>query len=361
MLRITFKLMLALLISAFVFCFGARTARATTYIVGKCKVGTRFGKIQDALNATPEPTIVEVCPGEYPEQVTITKPVTLQGVAFLNSSFATLVPPSGGLMHNATLLNGNPAAVQILVENVSGAVNLTNLVVNGSAADVGGAAVVGILYENTPGTINHMVTFNVSGGTGGFGIYLAGGSANPKVTIQNSTFDHDDTGLWVQSNSTSSELTAIIENNLATFCATCIDVEAGATVTISNNMFNTNGRIGIELNGSTGSVTGNTIVGGGQFGIATEIEGFSITSNKIYDAGLGILLDIAVVEANVTGNTLTNIGRFGISFCGSPGTPNKVHSNTFVDSNIGYNAPSGFPLAGNTFIGVTNDAVEPCN
>jgi len=38
-----------------------------------------------------------------------------------------------------------------------------------------------------------------------------------------------------------------------------------------------------------------------------------------------------------------------------------VHSNTFVDSKTGYLAPSGFPVTGNTFIGVTNDALEPCN
>ena len=351
-----------LVVSACVLTAGAPELRAaTTVIVGTCKVGTRFTKIQDALNSTPAPTIVQVCPGTYPEQVTISKPVTLQGVVSGNSSLATLVPPSGGLKTNATLLNGDAAAVQILVENVSGAVNLTNLVVNGSDANVGGAAVVAVLYENTPGTITHLVTFNVSGGLGGFGVYLAGGSANPKVTIQNSTFDHDETGIWVQSNSTSSELTAIIENNLATGCATCFDVEAGVTATISNNMINSNGQIGIALTGSTGSVTGNTIAGGGQSGIASGNAGFSITSNKIYDASeFGILLDIAVVKANVTGNTLTNMGKFGIDVCGSSGTPNLVHSNTFVDSNIGYAAQPGFPIAGNTFIGVTTD-VGTCN
>jgi hypothetical protein len=355
-----FKFML-LVVSACVLTAGAQELRAaTTVIVGTCKVGTRFTKIQDALSSTPAPTIVEVCPGTYPEQVTISGTVTLEGVVSGNSSFATLVPPSGAMVTNATLLNGDPAAVQILVENVAGAVNLTNLVVNGSGADVGGAAVVGILYRNTSGTINHVATYNVSAGIGGYGMYLAGGTQNPKVTIQNSTFDHDQTGLWVQSNSTSSELTAIFENNLATFCATCIDVEAGATVTISNNMFNTNGQIGIALAGSTGSVAGNTIVGGGQYGISSGNAGFSITSNKIYDATLyGILLDIAVVSANVTGNTLTNIPGTGIGFCGSSGTPNKVHSNTFVDGNIGYSAPSGFSITGNTFIGVIADS-EPC-
>jgi hypothetical protein len=52
MLRIPFKLMLALLISAFVFAFAAQELHATTltYIVGTCKAGTQFTTIQSALN-----------------------------------------------------------------------------------------------------------------------------------------------------------------------------------------------------------------------------------------------------------------------------------------------------------------------
>ncbi len=347
-------------VSACLLTLGAPQLSATTYIVGTCKTGTRFTTIQDALNATPAPTIVEVCPGKYPEQVTITKPVTLEGIASGNSSLATIVAPSGTMVNNATLVNGDAAAVQILVKNVSGAVNLTNLVVDGSNDDASGAATVGILFMNTPGTINHMVPYNVTAGLGGYGIYLEGGSANPKVTVENSTIDHDETGVWVQSDSTSSELTAVIQNNLASSCATCMDVQAGATVTISNNMINTNGVIGIALSGSTGSVTGNTIVGG-QDGIDEGDAGFSIKSNKIYNASrFGINLDIAVLTADVTGNTVSRIGLIGISFCGSSSSFSKLHSNTFEDSNIGYSVPFGFTATGNTYIGVTTDAMIPC-
>lgn len=359
MLRIGYKFTLALLFSATLFVLAAPELHATTYIVGTCKVGTQFTKIQDALNATPRATIVEVCPGTYAEQVTISGTVTLEGIVSGNSSFATLVAPAGVLKNNATLVNGDPAAALIVAEDIAGPVNLTNLVVNGSGADVDGVAVVGIVYRNTPGTINHVATFNVSGGTGGLGIYLGGGTQNPKVTVENSTFDHDDTGLSVQSNSTSSELTAVIENNLASSCATCIDVGSGATVTISNNTINTNGVIGIALSGSTGSVMGNTILGG-QDGIDEGDAGFTIKSNKIYGASeFGINLDIAALTADVTGNTLSRIGKIGIAFCG-PDTFSKIHSNTFEDMNIGYSVPFGFTVTGSTFIGVTTDAMIPC-
>jgi hypothetical protein len=155
------NLSLLMLVSALLLGFGTPTARATTtYIVGTCKPGTQFSTIQSALNATPAPTVVEVCPGSYPEQITISKPVTLEGVVAGNSSFATVVVPPGGLTNNTTLAGGQAAAAQILVQNVGGAVNLTNLVVdetNGSANYP-----IGIFYENTPGTMNHMVVFNVS-------------------------------------------------------------------------------------------------------------------------------------------------------------------------------------------------------
>jgi parallel beta-helix repeat protein len=360
MIRRVWAPYLAILAALAAILLSAPGTRATTYIVGTCKAGTQFTKIQDALDATPAPTIVEVCPGSYPEQVTITKPVTLEGIASGNSSLATIVAPSGTMLNNATLVNGDAAAVQILVKNVSGAVNLTNLVVDGSNDEASGAATVGILYMNTPGTVNHVVPYNVTAGLGGYGIYLEGGSANPKVTVENSTIDHDETGVWVQSNSTSSELTAIIQNSLLSSCATCIDVQSGATVTISNNMINTNGEIGIALVGSTGSVTGNTIVGG-QDGIDEGDAGFSIKSNKIYNASrFGINLDIAVLTADVTGNTVSRIGTVGIGFCGSSSSFSKLHSNTFEDSNIGYSAPFGFTTTGSTFIGVTTDAMIPC-
>src|SRR5579862_403638 len=79
MLRITFKLMLALLISAFVFALGAEELHATTltYIVGTCKAGTQFTTIQAALNKSPAADVIEVCPGTYPEQLTIINAVTL--------------------------------------------------------------------------------------------------------------------------------------------------------------------------------------------------------------------------------------------------------------------------------------------
>jgi len=58
------KLSLAVLFSAMALAIGAQqvSAATVTYIVGTCKSGTQFSTIQSALDASPAPDTVEVCP-----------------------------------------------------------------------------------------------------------------------------------------------------------------------------------------------------------------------------------------------------------------------------------------------------------
>ena len=76
------KLSLAVWISALALAFGAQkmSAASVTYIVGACRSGTHFSTIQSALDASPSPDTVQVCPGSYAEQITISHPVTLEGI-----------------------------------------------------------------------------------------------------------------------------------------------------------------------------------------------------------------------------------------------------------------------------------------
>ena len=68
--------------------------------VGLCAgPGNHYTTIQTAVNA-PGVTTVEVCPGTYPEQVTITQNLTLKGIASGTSDAAVVVVPAGGLVTN---------------------------------------------------------------------------------------------------------------------------------------------------------------------------------------------------------------------------------------------------------------------
>jgi len=351
------NLSIMMLVSALLLGFGTPTARATTYIVGTCKPGTQFSKIQTALDATPAPTVVEVCPGSYPEQITISKPVTLEGIAAGNSSYATVVVPPGGLTNNTTLAGGQAAAAQILVQDAGGAVNLTNLVVdatNGSASYV-----LGIFYKNTPGTMNHMVAFNVSGDTAGFGICVEGGSTDPKVTIENSTISDDQLGILVQGTSGGS-LTTAINTSLVNRGVIGIQVTLpNTTTTINGNVITDVTQTSIILEATEGSVTNNTITGEGaptQTAIELGYDGMSIESNKIYNVGDGIYATTEIINSQITGNVFTTLSAEGITTSCSFAVPSsKVHSNTFVDVGIAYVAKSGFPITGSTFIGVPTE------
>jgi parallel beta-helix repeat protein len=363
------KLILTIWLSAMALAFGAQPAASLTYIVGTCKSGTHFSTIQAALDASPAPTTVEVCPDQYNEQLTITKPVTLEGIVSANSNQVRIYTPSGGLKVNASVNTGDndlaPAAAQIDVKNATGRVNLSNLNVNGIASGLNGSGVyvIGILYEQTAGTINHVVTLNQNGQqTVGWGIFLEGGSSDPSVTVENcSQYNYSQGAIWTIGTTDTPNLTAIIENNFASSPSQStynIVVEEGTNATVTGNVIS-GGLYGVYIGAAEGSVSSNTILGS-QFGIGLTVDGVSVKSNKIYNTVLaGISVDAPGLSAStVESNTIKSVtnpgqgGGTGIELNCSNVSSSLVHSNTIMDALVGYeDAPPGF-AGTNTYYGV---------
>ncbi|MEJ0044787.1 MAG: hypothetical protein WDN04_00455 [Rhodospirillales bacterium] len=81
-----------------------------TVVVGSCLPNSiSLPTITQAIAAAGANTLIKICPGTYPEQLTITKSVTLEGVTSGNSSEVLIVPPAGGLTNNAPSLDsGQP-------------------------------------------------------------------------------------------------------------------------------------------------------------------------------------------------------------------------------------------------------------
>jgi parallel beta-helix repeat protein len=380
------KLRLTAWFSALALAFGVQQLSAsTTYIVGTCASGTQFSTIQAALDASPAPTTVEVCPGVYNEQLTITKPVTVEGITGNqngvfggtgNGSMAQIAPPAS--MNVITLQNGGSpvtASPQIYVDNVSGGdVNLTNLDVQGMYASGQGMFFVGIVYQGSSGTINHVITSMQSGPSGesGFGMWIEGSSSKPSVTVENSTIhDFSTEGMVViGSTDSASDLTATIKNNvISNFSSQTtydVDLDVGSTPTFTGN-FVSGGLYGICLCGApSGSVSGNTVFGN-RYGIELAEDGPSVTSNNIYGTqvnGIDIQapsLESSVVESNTirTVNPPDSEGDAIELNCNNISS-SKVHSNTIVDAWVGYDsAPAGFG-GSNTYYGVALD-VNSCS
>src|SRR5271170_7081923 len=81
---------------------------------------THFTTIQAAVNAAPisANTTILVCPGTYPEQVSISgKKIVLKGVAYNGLNAAIITPPVGGLVQNATSIYGHLIYGLVVVTN----------------------------------------------------------------------------------------------------------------------------------------------------------------------------------------------------------------------------------------------------
>ena len=329
-----------------------------TYVVGLCEP-KHFTTIQDALNASPSPNVIKICPGTYNEQIVIGYSVTLEGISSGNSVAATIAPPSGGLVVNATNDLGRPVAAQVFVQS-SGQVNLTNLIVEGHGNEVTATNVdvVGVFYLGSPGILNHVTIQDQNGNGNGVGIWLQGGIPVPYVTVENSYIEEfDNAGIVAETNSSLSELSATITGNyvdaMFTSHSNGIDLVSGLTASVSGNVI-TGAFEGIAADGGHSSISKNTIDSVG-VGIDIETDGVSVTSNTIYNIlggyGIGIVANSAV--APVTGNTVAQspIGIYLECVAGA-----NVHSNTVLDTVLGLLGVSGAVGANSYYnVGTIND------
>ncbi|HKM48783.1 MAG TPA: right-handed parallel beta-helix repeat-containing protein, partial [Terriglobales bacterium] len=213
--------MLLLLVVAMV--AASSPAFATTYEVGTCIPSLpKFTTIQLAVSSVAPGSIIEVCPGTYFEQVTISQPLTLKGVRSSNEDRPVIAPPPNGLAINVTSITGAKVAAQVLVQNLGpiGNVILTGITVDGAIAEVPGcsstAFLAGIFYASgTSGTINEMTTRKQQLPSCGYGIWVENGpGAKQSVTVENnSVHDVSWEGIFAYSNQTPSTLAATIKGN----------------------------------------------------------------------------------------------------------------------------------------------------
>src|SRR5258708_26596579 len=118
--------------------------QALNYEVGGCKTGSgyvNFTTISAAVAAMPAVATIQICPGVYPEQETITQPLTLKGIGFNNANRAVItINPNGSLAPNVTnSINALPFYAQVLVQNINpaGPPSIIGTTVDGSGDNAG--------------------------------------------------------------------------------------------------------------------------------------------------------------------------------------------------------------------------------
>jgi len=146
------------LLVCLVVCFAARPALAQDFnkqpniLVDDDKVQcptATYTSIQAAVNAAKAGDVIRVCPGTYQEQVVINKTLSLE------ADNGVIVIPRN-VIANTAGSSGNPIAAIILAQNVEN-VDLEGFIVDGSANGLTecGPFLIGILYQDATGTIEH--------------------------------------------------------------------------------------------------------------------------------------------------------------------------------------------------------------
>jgi hypothetical protein len=325
-----------------VLAVAAQPLVAATYYVGSCKTGA-YGTISAAVAAVPAGSTIDVCPGTYPEQVVISKALTLQGIISDNSSQAVIAMPSGGLVTTSSILYvSTPVAPQVWV--TAGPVNITNITVDGTAGPTNCPTyyLIGVFYSGgSSGTMNAIQTRNQNCAPNyGVGISVENGAgATESITIENSNVNNNsNSGINAYSDQTPSTLTASIKGNyvvgeLGGIGLSCNGSVSNNTVMVSGEFYGFS--IGVGLN-EGGVVSGNTI-NGAIYGVYVDGAG-SVKSNKIVNSGsYGIFL--LVPGATVETNIITQ-APVGIEFQCNTGT---VSGNTINGATTGLDkVPAGF-------------------
>ncbi len=288
----------ASLIPVVAILFLAPAAVTQTVAVGACLPHLKtYSTISQAVVSVSAGSTILICPGTYPEQVTISQPLTLRGVQAGNAANPTVTVPPGGLTKSVIApANGAAMFFQILVQGTeSGLVNISNLAVNGNSSANGNLDgwIEGIYYQNSSGTVTNVATYRQKGNGNGFGIFLEGTTAPAKtVSVANSTVhDFDAEGIRTNGRVVPPSMTVNITSN---------------SVISSTSFSGTPVYGGIDVQGSTGSILYNRVI--------THPAPAGVS------AGVGIAFP---ANSTVTGNTVENF-TVGIW---SLGTSNTIKSN----------------------------------
>jgi parallel beta-helix repeat protein len=298
----------------------------TNAIVGTCDTGTQFTTIQSAVDAASASSTVRVCPGTYPEQITISKSLTLTGLSLGRS--ATIVPPSGGWIGNGYFGN-NPFVAQVLVQHATVTINNIGVDANSEGGQCfASGRWIGIAYQAASGTIKNSV---VRGGPlcGDSTAILA--DATPRLTISNNSIHGCVDCIDIVGATNTSVTSNTIIQGVVSYFGVKVQNSPGPT-TISSNTI-----IGIEtgiyiLNSGSVSVTSNTITTNA-YAIGIQLIGASnhvVRNNRISNASQAIALDDtgATGTNSITYNTI-NDASCGISVGPRLSTTESLSPNTF--------------------------------
>ncbi len=294
--------------------------------------------VQTAISSASSGAVICLDAGVYTEQLYITQPLTLVG-----QGTKTIIEPTTVSSPAADYDTGQPIAPIIWAQGATN-VNIKNLEINGALAGASSfdscvTNFVGILYQDSSGTIAGTTVNNVELSTSLFGcqdglaIFVQSDTATlgtSTVNIQNNTvINYDKNGITCNDKGTNCN----IINNIVT--------GIGQTTLTAQN--------GVQIAyGATGTVNKNQVSGDSYVGTAPATSGDITTIcptenyfSDCYQAGGILLYDAPNV---VVSNNKVSLSDIGIAVSGdgtipnSKGAANDSLNNNIVQGNYGYGA-----------------------
>lgn len=313
---------------------------AATVAVGTCQPSkVSFATIQQAVNAASAGTTISICPGNYPEQVTITKNLTLKGFTYGNQNAAIITSPINGLVQNATGIYGDPIEAQVFVQGAM--VTMSDLTMDAANSNLDSLGCsgdpIGIYYQNANGTItrnsvlNDVLSPTLNGCQGGLGILVESTGSNAVTITFNHVENYQKNGITIDGFGVAG-LTSTITSNTVTgqgptggAAENSIQVAYGATGTITSNTVGAN-IWAPDVFGDTGDAASGILV----YASSNVI----IKSNNVSQTQYGIVIvddpSFGPGAAVITMNTVSATHLYdGIDLCGSN---NVVTSNAINGS-----------------------------
>lgn len=337
----------------------------------------QFTSIQAAINAANAGDVIRVCPGSYPEQLLITKPLTIEG-----DSGAILNPSP--ITQNSSGGSGDAFAAVILVQDTDG-VEITGLIVDGANNGITACAprLIGILFQNASGRIAHNAirhmqldpSLNACQSGNAVEVENPGGSGAKVRIASNSIDSYQKNGIT--GNDAGTEI--IARNNIVTgIGATAgaaqngIQVGFGAAGTITGNSITNNiwspcvstdqcetNATGILIFESNSVTVESNSLGTNQIGVFVGGDDSKVRNNSIFNSV--VLIGVALVgnQNVVGGNEITRSDEAGVFV---QGNNNHIRNNVLTDAPIGVlklSSSTGTVLNGNQFFAIPVPVVDP--
>jgi hypothetical protein len=390
-----------LTVAALALCLAAGAAQAQTLVVSAntspCVTDGSpvYPNIQSAVSVAPAGSTVLVCPGSYPELVSIGTPLTLKGVVDTvnNAGAAVISLPSAGAAADygpGTSFGSSyaPALAQILISGAD--VTISNITVDGTGAAAGasaacaGPSVIGVaVTAGGAGRLREVSlrNQNVPDGSGGYcgqgsaypppvGIGVLADETSAALTINGSGIrNFDFAGVFSTTAGPIYVRKSVVSGVAAApgVFGACLLFLLPAGGELSANRIDACAALGIFVFGTTQplAITGNTVAGttgqpsAGLLGIGVAIESevgiaaVTISHNVIANANGGIGIDLlpfgaSSVPGAILHNEITGASTVGV-YLGSGAQSLSVSHNVINDAPYGIFGVTGNTLTDNLY------------